>query len=257
LPVVLAENGPDAAIDYAYGLGLSESSSSAFNYFYNLDGLGSVSNLTDSTGTVRETYSDEAWGNALTATSKIGTQNKFRFTGQALDPATGLYFLRARYYDQTSGRLLSKDPLAGIAHFPITRNRYTYAVNNPLKYIDPSGEQEAGEPGWEPGYEPSGNGLLDWLSEEEKNNVEGYLGPLWERYYFNQAHDHPQPSPFETCPLNPPSTPPNTYGESIQSAPEPSYFPMPRPSPSPAPFFPLATAPQVPFTPPTLAVPQL
>ena len=38
LPVVLNEQGPDGAIDYAYGSGLTELSSSAFNYFYNLDG---------------------------------------------------------------------------------------------------------------------------------------------------------------------------------------------------------------------------
>jgi RHS repeat-associated protein len=139
LPVVLNEQGPDGAIDYSYGLGLTESSSSAFNYFYNLDGLGSVSNLTDSTGKVQETYSYDAWGNGLTATGSVGTKNKFRFTGQALDPATGLYFLRARYYDQTSGRLLSKDTFPGFAAQPMTLHRYTYAGNNPVNFVDPSG----------------------------------------------------------------------------------------------------------------------
>jgi RHS repeat-associated protein len=143
LPVVLTEKGPDGLIDYAYGLGLMESSSSTFNYFYNLDGLGSVSNLTDAKGTVQETYSYDAWGNALTASGNVGTQNKFRFTGQALDPVTGLYFLRARYYDQTSGRLLNKDPLAGLSRFPVTLNRYPYAANNPVKLVDPSGKQVA------------------------------------------------------------------------------------------------------------------
>jgi len=139
LPVLLAENGPDGAIDYAYGLGLTESSSLAFNYFYNVDALGSISNLTDSTGTVKETYSYDAWGNALSASGKVGTQNKFRFTGQALDPATGLYFLRARYYDPGSGRFLGKDTFPGNASIPITLNHYIYAANEPLKFIDPSG----------------------------------------------------------------------------------------------------------------------
>ena len=41
LPAVLNEQGPDGTIDYGYGMGLLESSSSAFNYFYNLDALGS------------------------------------------------------------------------------------------------------------------------------------------------------------------------------------------------------------------------
>lgn len=139
LPVVLNEKGPDGTIDYGYGLGVLESSSSAFNYFYNLDGLGSVSNLTDATGKVQATYSYDAWGNAVTATGNVSTQNKFRFTGQALDPASGLYFLRARYYDQTAGRLLSEDPFAGSSRLPVTLNRYTYAADNPVKFIDPTG----------------------------------------------------------------------------------------------------------------------
>jgi len=139
LPVVLNEKGPDGTIDYGYGRGLLESSSSAFDYFYNLDGLGSVSNLTNVNGTVEETYSYDAWGNALTATGSVGTKNKFRFTGQALDPASGLYFLRARYYDQTSGRFLSKDRVPGFATYPISLHRYIYALNNPTKFVDPSG----------------------------------------------------------------------------------------------------------------------
>jgi RHS repeat-associated protein len=135
LPVVLNESGPDGTIDYAYGLGLTESSSAVFNYFYNLDGLGSVFNLTDTTGTVQETYSYDAWGNPLNASGSVGTQNKFRFTGQALDPATGLYFLRARYYATGVGRFISKDPigLAGGTNF------YRYAAGNPIVNTDPYG----------------------------------------------------------------------------------------------------------------------
>jgi RHS repeat-associated protein len=136
LPVVLNEQGPDGTINYAYGLGLTESSSSAFNYFYSLDGLGSVSNLTDAKGTVQETYSYDAWGNALTATGSAGTKNKFRFTGQALDPATGLYFLRARHYDPSSGRFLTKDPL-GFSGGDV--NLYRYVRNQPTNLVDPFG----------------------------------------------------------------------------------------------------------------------
>jgi RHS repeat-associated protein len=142
LPVVLNEKGPDGTIDYGYGRGLLESSSSAFDYFYSLDGLGSVSNLTNVTGTVEETYSYDAWGNALTATGSVGAKNKFRFTGQALDPATGLYFLRARYYDQAAGRFLSKDAFPGFAPQPITLHRFIYAGNNPATFVDPSGLYE-------------------------------------------------------------------------------------------------------------------
>ncbi len=115
LATVLAEAGPDGNIDYGYnGLNALESSSIGFNYFYHGDALGSVVDLTNTAGTINAAYSYDAWGNALSATGTVGTKNKFRFTGQALDPGTGLYFLRARYYDSTSGRLMGKDPFPGL-----------------------------------------------------------------------------------------------------------------------------------------------
>jgi RHS repeat-associated protein len=138
LPVVVNEAGPDGTIDYAYSLGLGplESSSSAFSYFYHPDGLGSVINLTDATGKVQETYAYDAWGGALSASGSVGTQNKFRYTGQELDPVTGLYFLRARYYDPLTGRFGSKDPL-GLSGDDT--NLYRYARNGPITHTDPSG----------------------------------------------------------------------------------------------------------------------
>ena len=55
------------------------------------------------------------------------------------DPGTGLYYLRARYYDPSIGRFISKDPFAGIAMQPYSLQRYPYSQNNPSKFLDPSG----------------------------------------------------------------------------------------------------------------------
>jgi len=71
--------------------------------------------------------------------------NEFRFTGEALDPVTGLYYLRARYYDPELGRFISKDPLSGVSALPLSKNRYIYGENDPTKVIDPGGK--APEPG--------------------------------------------------------------------------------------------------------------
>ena len=139
LPVALQESGPDGNITYAYGLGLIEEAAPAFNYFYQYDGLGSVIGLTDAKGIPQGAYAYDAWGNTLLSVTDVGTRNKFRFTGEALDPGTGLYFLRARYYDPSVGRFSSRDPLAGIVAMPRTANRYAYALSNPLRYRDPSG----------------------------------------------------------------------------------------------------------------------
>ncbi len=140
LPVVLAEQGPDGAITYAYGQALIEAYSQAFNYFYHYDGLGSVVALTDGVGLPAAAYAYDSWGNALlTIPDSAGTRNKFRFTGEALDPGTGLYYLRARYYDPNGGRFLSGDPVRGSLSVPQTLNRYLYAQNNPSNFIDPTG----------------------------------------------------------------------------------------------------------------------
>jgi RHS repeat-associated protein len=140
LPTVLQENGPDGFISYAYGLGLISESSSAFDYFYHVDGLGSTISLTDSTGSIQQGYTYDVWGNiGAPAPNYVGTANKFRYTGQALDPGTSLYFLRARYFDDTLGRLITRDPLNGVVLKPLTTNRFIYSLNQPLTLSDPTG----------------------------------------------------------------------------------------------------------------------
>ena len=140
LPVVLNEQGPNGDITYAYGLGLIEEASSAFNYFYHYDGLGSIIALTDAAGKPQAAYAYDAWGNPLlTVTDNVGTKNKFRFTGEALDPGTQLYYLRARYYDPSVGRFITRDPVRGNLLFPATLDKYIYALNDPAVFRDPAG----------------------------------------------------------------------------------------------------------------------
>ena len=104
LPVALQESGPDGNISYAYGLGLVSESGPTFSYYYHYDGLGSVIGLTDAAGKAAAAYAYDGWGNALLSIpDSVGTKNKFRFTGEALDPGTQLYYLRARYYDPSVG----------------------------------------------------------------------------------------------------------------------------------------------------------
>lgn len=64
-----------------------------------------------------------------------------KFAGSERDAETNLDFMQARYYSSTMGRFTSVDPTLGSMDVtnPQTFNRYTYALNNPLAYIDPDG----------------------------------------------------------------------------------------------------------------------
>ena len=67
------------------------------------------------------------------------SSTEFNYTGQRKDAGTGLLFYNARYYDPALARFLSADTIAPQRHVLQTRNRYSYVLNNPLKYTDPSG----------------------------------------------------------------------------------------------------------------------
>jgi RHS repeat-associated protein len=64
-----------------------------------------------------------------------------RYAGEFYDSATGLYYLRARYYDSEIGRFISEDSYTGEKNDPLSLNLYTYCVNNPIMYTDPSGHR--------------------------------------------------------------------------------------------------------------------
>jgi RHS repeat-associated protein len=64
---------------------------------------------------------------------------KYKFTGQEEDQETGLYYFGARYYDPVIGRFISADSIIQDFSDPQAFNRYSYARNNPLFYVDPDG----------------------------------------------------------------------------------------------------------------------
>jgi RHS repeat-associated protein len=140
-PVVLQESGPDKLVTYGRGLALINASSPAFEFFYQYDGLGSVAGLTRPNGELLGRYVYDAWGQPtlVSPDPKTAMRNKFAFTAEAIDPGTGLYFLRARYYDPNVGRFTSSDSFSASVASPIDQNRYVYVRSNPIRYTDPSG----------------------------------------------------------------------------------------------------------------------
>ena len=66
-------------------------------------------------------------------------ETPYLFAGEQRDRATGLDYLRARYYDADLGRFISKDPFSGTLGDPFTQHDYQYAHANPVNNTDPTG----------------------------------------------------------------------------------------------------------------------
>ncbi len=77
---------------------------------------------------------------AFGETDSSGTSgNNYKYTGKELDDETGLYYYGARYYNPDLGRFIQADVLRGNIADPPSLNRYAYTQNNPLKFVDPTG----------------------------------------------------------------------------------------------------------------------
>ena len=120
----------------------SLSISQSGSYYY--DGYGSVSNLSAGEDSISYTY--DAYGNMQkTGTyGEISTDSSaygspYGYNGEYSHALTGLQYLRARYYQASTGSFISKDSYAGNIRNILSANRYTYGENNPLGYADPSG----------------------------------------------------------------------------------------------------------------------
>jgi RHS repeat-associated protein len=121
-----------------FGNLLSRRESSGARRYYHYDGLGSMTALTNESGTTTATMLYDAWGNVRANSGSA--HGNYRFTGAELDATTGLYHMHARFYDPTIGRWLSEDPVQHKHFEPATLNFYTYVQSNPTGLVDPDGE---------------------------------------------------------------------------------------------------------------------
>jgi len=102
-----------------------------------VDALGSLRQWTNAAGAGVGSASYAPFGGVL---AQQGFTSPWGFAGEYHDPATGLQYLRARWYQPGVGRFTQVDPFPGVASLPLTQNPYVYGLNHPTRYTDPSGE---------------------------------------------------------------------------------------------------------------------
>jgi RHS repeat-associated protein len=144
IPQLLTEdiNAPgttnDKKIRYLYGpdgtvtQDITTTAGTDTGRWYHHDQLGSTIALTNTSGAVTATFSYTPYGTPSTTTGSGSTP--IGWAGQYRDVESGLVYLRARYYDPTTGQFLTRDPLE-----VVTRSSYEFAGNNPTNNLDPTG----------------------------------------------------------------------------------------------------------------------
>ena len=124
-------------------LTISVSAVTSDKYYYLKDHLGSIRVVVDTVGEIVSYDDYDAWGMQLAGRSaNYGYANdKYKFTGKELDTETGYFHFGARAYDGRIGRWNVVDPL--FEKYPNV-SPYNYALNNPLRFIDPKGKEVKG-----------------------------------------------------------------------------------------------------------------
>jgi RHS repeat-associated protein len=141
---VLAETGADNSPKYyyIYGLGLAYliDAHTEEPLFYHYDPISSTVALTSYSGGVVGKYSYDEFGKLNTCSCVTG--NPYQYVGKfgvAAAPE-GLLYMRARYYDTSTGRFLTRDPVTGSFDNPISLHDYIYTTANPMTNTDPAGK---------------------------------------------------------------------------------------------------------------------
>jgi RHS repeat-associated protein len=122
---------------YFSGRRTARRDSSGNVYYYFLDQIGTSHLVTNASGAVCYDADYTPFGQELAYTTSC-TQ-KYKFTGLERDSETGNDHTWFRNYEWNVGRWMSPDRLAGNVGNPQSLNRYTYALNNPVSLVDPTG----------------------------------------------------------------------------------------------------------------------
>ncbi len=114
-------------------------------YWFEKNVFGDIAAIYNSLGVKIVRYSYDAWGEItehVTAGYETSTAltNSFKYRGYYFDNDLGLYYLNARYYDQNTFRFINADGYVSTGQGLLGNNMFAYCNNNPIMYVDRSGE---------------------------------------------------------------------------------------------------------------------
>ncbi len=122
---------------YAGSRPLAQATPDGQVHYLHEDPRGDVRLVTDAAGAVTDTFTYSVDGEV---TARTGTTTvSVGWNGEYTDPATGMVWLRARWYDPASARFITADPWQGNPANPVSLNRYLFANADPVNNTDPSG----------------------------------------------------------------------------------------------------------------------
>ena len=148
--------------------------------YYVTDMHGNVVQLLDEAGNVTKTYEYDSFGNEVKPEKK--DENPYRYCGEYYDKETEEVYLRARYYEPSVGRFITRDTYTGESDEPLSLHLYTYCENDGVNMVDPSGHDsyiifdknaEAGNPNYS--FRDEANIVFHKLSKKKKNTPIHYL----------------------------------------------------------------------------------
>ncbi len=132
---LVSETTADHTSEYVFGADIDEILNMRMggaDYWYYTDRLGSVRQIQDSTGTLANSHSYDAWGEIRL--QQVTIPNVFLYTGRE-GGEDGLFYFRKRYYHSATGQFISEDPRPSYS-----RELFSYALANPTLNTDPFGE---------------------------------------------------------------------------------------------------------------------
>jgi len=190
-PHLVADSGNSLQVGYVHigGEPLLRFNASGNPVYYLEDAMGSVIGLV-SNGTSVATFNYDGFGKLRSASGSStnapnGTGGDFRFHGQWLEAASGMYHMRARDYDPLTGRFLSRDPAQGDTRVPETLHPYAFANNNALVFSDPSGEFSVTEINISGAIQSGLQGARTAAINEGKKFVRQKIGEFVADQFFN------------------------------------------------------------------------